>query len=214
MIGGSLAISASSSCSSVLLLESNKSYCSSKRFNSVITCNSSSSSKNHEYNIPKLEPFSRSKFERAVKDPPLIQKSESQLSDYCTVLEGEDSYDCWQAYFELKELEEKYSKEEVERLIIEAGGVKSLIGCLHGVAAIHKAHEEAPSNNSTKEEKKVKSEVERKIPIHVPDGLPKTAEEIEEEEKAMMPDSAFTRMLRHRGKHPAWYSPVPDHETD
>lgn len=32
--------------------------------------------------IPKLEPFSRTKFERAVKDRPLIEKSESELSGF------------------------------------------------------------------------------------------------------------------------------------
>ncbi|XP_021855079.2 CCG-binding protein 1 [Spinacia oleracea] len=206
MISGSMAISASNCCSSSLLLESNNN--NSKRFNSIISCNA----KNHEYKVPKLEPFSRSKFERSVKDPPLIQKSENQLADYCSVIEGEDSYDCWQAYFELKDLEKEASKEEVERLIIEVGGMKSLISCLHGVAAIHKAHKEG--SNKAKEDTKSEVEDERKIHVHIPDGLPRTAEEIEEDEKSMMPDSSFTRMLRHRGKHPAWYSPVPDHETD
>ncbi|XP_010690989.2 CCG-binding protein 1 [Beta vulgaris subsp. vulgaris] len=216
MISGSLAIPASHCCSSAKFLESNDinlrfSSSSSKRFSSTITCNVSSSSNNNK--IPKLEPFSRSKFERGVKDPPLIEKSENQLADYCSALEGEDSYSCWQAYFELKDLEKESPKQEVERLIIEAGGVKSLIGCIHGVTAIHKAHKEA-SENPEKEDNKVKNGEERKIPTHIPDGLPKTAEELEEEEKGRMPDSPFTRMLRHRGKHPAWYSPVPDHETD
>ena len=27
------------------------------------------------------------------------------FADYCSVLEGDDSYNCWQAYFELKDLE-------------------------------------------------------------------------------------------------------------
>ncbi|XP_057547678.1 CCG-binding protein 1 [Amaranthus tricolor] len=215
-----VSISSSPYCSSTLILESidtnfngQKSSSSSKRYCSIISCNISSS-KNHEYKIPKLEPFSRSKFDRAVKDPPLIQKSEDQLADYCSVLEGDDSYNCWQAYFELKDLEKEYPKEEVERLIIEAGGVKSLIGCLHGVSAIHKANKEAINGRSKEEETKHKNGVQRKNPIHIPDGLPKTAEELEEEEKARMPDSPFTRMLRLRGKHPAWYSPAPDHETD
>lgn len=30
--------------------------------------------------IPKLEPFSRNKFDRAVKEPPLIQKAENQIA--------------------------------------------------------------------------------------------------------------------------------------
>lgn len=45
------------------------------RFASTIRCSSSS-----DAYIPKLEPFSRTKFERAVKDPPLIEKSENDLA--------------------------------------------------------------------------------------------------------------------------------------
>uniref|UniRef100_A0A803NPC0 CCG-binding protein 1 n=1 Tax=Cannabis sativa TaxID=3483 RepID=A0A803NPC0_CANSA len=73
---------------------------SSTKFASTVTC----SSRNHSY-IPKLEPFSRTKFERILKDPPLIEKSENELADYCSTLEGDESYGCWRAYFELKDLE-------------------------------------------------------------------------------------------------------------
>nr|CAD1819506.1 unnamed protein product [Ananas comosus var. bracteatus] len=38
-------------------------------------------------------------------------------------------------------------------------------------------------------------------------------DELEEEEKARMPDSPFTRLLRSKGRHPAWYTLAPDHET-
>ena len=30
------------------------------------------------------------------------------VSDYCSTLEGDDSYSCWRGYFELKELEVSY----------------------------------------------------------------------------------------------------------
>ncbi|GFQ03849.1 hypothetical protein PHJA_002528700 [Phtheirospermum japonicum] len=159
--------------------------------------------------IPKLEPFSRSKIDRAVKEPPLIQKSEDQIADYCLTLEGDDSYRCWEAYFELKDLEKETPKEEVERLIIEAGGVKTLIKTVHGVAAIHKEKKERGDSL-----KRTKPENTGSNPCPIPDGLPKTAEEIEEEEKGRMPDSPFTRLLRARGRYPAWYSPAPEHETD
>ncbi|KAK4477066.1 hypothetical protein RD792_016271 [Penstemon davidsonii] len=143
--------------------------------------------------MPKLEPFSRTKLDR----------------DYCSTLEGDDSYSCWQAYFELKDLEKEAPKEEVERLIMEAGGVKSLIGCVHGVSAIHKSKKEG-----TGSPKHVYLENTEAKPCPIPDGLPKTSEELEDEEKAKMPDSQFTRLLRARGTHPAWYSPAPEHETD
>ncbi|CAL5329182.1 unnamed protein product [Camellia sinensis] len=166
------------------------------------------SSRSNSY-IPKLEPFSRTKFDRLVRDPPLIQKSENELADYCSTLEGDPSYSCWRAYFELKDLEKKYPKQEVEKLIIQAGGVKTLIGCLHGISEIHRNKKETDGSAKTLIEEKT---TER--PLHVPDGLPKSTEELEEEEKAKMPDSAFTRMLRTKGRFPAWYSPAPDHETD
>ncbi|KAL2254692.1 UNVERIFIED_CONTAM: CCG-binding protein 1 [Sesamum indicum] len=185
---------------------------------SRISC---SASRNNVY-IPKLEPFSRNKIDRAVKEPPLIQKSEAQIAGkidpvyvyfsstyYCSTLEGDDSYNCWTAYFELKELEKETPKEELEKLIIEAGGVKSLISFVHGVASIHKAKQDC---SNLRKQTNLETSGGRACPV--PDGLPKTSEELEEEEKARMPDSPFTRLLRARGKHPAWYTPAPEHETD
>jgi len=188
------------SCSNTTFLGQSNSYKSAK---CVSICSSLSR------NIPKLEPFSRTKFDRAFKEPPLIQKSENDIADYCLTLEGDDSYGCWRAYFELKDLEKEGPKEEVERLILESGGVKSLIQCVHGVAEIHKS-----KKDSTDSLKHSNLENTRANPCPIPDGLPKTLEEIQEEEKSKMPDSPFTRLLRARGKHPAWYSPVPEHETD
>ena len=62
--------------------------------------------------------------------------------------------------------------------------------------------------------KPLNTENEGKRFVHIPDGLPKSAEELEEEERSRMPDSPFTRLLRTKGRFPAWYSPAPDHETD
>lgn len=171
--------------------------------NSRISC--SSSSRNNGY-IPKLEPFSRSRLERAIKDPPLIQRSENQLADYCSTLEGDESYNCWKAYFELKDLEKEAPKEEVERLIIESGGMKSLVGCLHGITEIHRV-----KKGCSKTGKASSSEEERVRLCPIPDGLPKSREELEEEENCKMPDSPFTRLLRTKGKNPAWYSPPADY---
>lgn len=174
------------------------------RVASTVCC----SSKSNAY-IPKLEPFSRSKFDRIVREPPLIQKSETELSDYCSTLQGDPSYSCWKAYFELKDLEKQFPKEDVEKLILQAGGVKSLVGYLHGIAAIHKSKSEVIE---PAKEFSAKKQGERPFPV--PDGLPKSEQEIEEEEKYRMPDSPYTRLLRTKGRFPAWYSPAPDHETD
>jgi hypothetical protein len=101
-------------------------------------------------------------------------------------------------------------KEDVEKLIRQAGGVKSSIGWLHGIAAIHKDKNNGGFNLA----KQLDVEKEGKRPCPVPDGLPKSLEELEEEERGRMPDSPYTRLLRTKGSFPAWYSPTPDHETD
>ena len=86
--------------------------------------------------------------------------------------------------------------------------MKSLIGCLHGIANMHKL-----KKNGFNLGKAIKSEEgQRHCPM--PDGLPKSDEELLEEEEARMPDSPFTRLLRSKGRFPAWYSPAPDHQTD
>jgi hypothetical protein len=49
-------------------------------------------------------------------------------------------------------------------------------------------------------------------PMHVPDGIPKTQEEIEEEEKGKMPDSYWSNFLRSMHIYPSWYAERPDVE--
>lgn len=105
-------------------------------------------------------------------------------------------------------LQKECPKADIERLILEIGGVKSLIGCVHGIAMMHKLKKDGINLS-----KDVKSEEgERLCPI--PDGLPKSDDELMEEEKGKMPDSPYTKLLRTMGRHPAWYSLAPDHETD
>lgn len=105
-------------------------------------------------------------------------------------------------------LQKETPKAELEKIILQAGGVKSLIGFLHGIAEIHKGNKKGPSLTQPFESEKSK----RLSPI--PDGLPKSQAELEEEERGKMPESPYTRLLRTKGKFPAWYSPAPDHETD
>jgi hypothetical protein len=140
----------------------------------------------------------------------LIEKSEKELLDYCSTIEGEESYSCWQAYFELKDLEKESPKSDIERLILETGGVKSLIGVLHGIAVMHKLKK----NGFSKLANELKSEDDEQTHCPKPDGLPKSADEMMEEEQGRMPDSPYTRLLRTMGRFPAWYSQAPDHETD
>ncbi|XP_039173814.1 uncharacterized protein LOC120296188 [Eucalyptus grandis] len=72
----------------------------SRRFAPVVRCSSRGNAC-----IPKLEPFSRTRLERGLREPPLIQKCENELADYCSTLEGDSSYSYWRAYFEPKDLE-------------------------------------------------------------------------------------------------------------
>uniref|UniRef100_A0A1D1XG37 Mitochondrial escape protein 2 n=1 Tax=Anthurium amnicola TaxID=1678845 RepID=A0A1D1XG37_9ARAE len=175
---------------------------------SVVVC-SGDSQRRGASSIPKLEPFSRSRIERLVREPTFLQKSENDLTEYCSTLEGDDAYSCWRAYFELKDLKEEMPREDVEKFVRQAGGVKSLIDCLHGLTAMQKKGGQVPPAPAP-----ARAERGRERPFPVPDGLPPTQEELEEEERARMPDSPFTRLLRRRGKLPAWYSQAPDHETD
>ncbi|MCD9560441.1 hypothetical protein HAX54_019123 [Datura stramonium] len=62
---------------------------------------------------------------------------------------------------------------------------------------MHKAKKE-----SKESAKAVNLEAKGARPCPIPDGLPKTREELEEEEKARMPDSPYTKLLRAKGTHP------------
>lgn len=105
-------------------------------------------------------------------------------------------------------MQKELPREDVEKFIRQAGGIKSLIDCLHGITAMQKKKEKEAQKPALST-----SEAQRERPFPIPDGLPKTKDELEEEEKARMPDSPFTRLLRSKGRHPAWYTPAPDHET-
>ncbi|RWR73562.1 hypothetical protein CKAN_00185500 [Cinnamomum micranthum f. kanehirae] len=129
--------------------------------------------------------------------------------DYCSTLEGDESWKCWRANFELKDLERESSKEDVEKLLIQSGRVKTLMGCLNGIEAIRKLR-----NRELEANEQLNAKDQNLSHFPIPDCLPKTQEELEEEEEARMLYSPFTRLLRSKGKSPTWCSVPPDHETD
>ena len=90
-------------------------------------------------------------------------------------------------------------KEDVEKLICQAGGVKSSIRWLHSIPTIHKDKNNGGFNLAMP----LNVEKEGKRPCPVPDGLPKSLEELEEEERGRMPDLPYTRLLRTEGNFPA-----------
>ncbi|KAL8143560.1 hypothetical protein V2J09_016592 [Rumex salicifolius] len=183
--------------------------CSSSKSRIVVSCSRSHS------NIPKLKPFSRNLLDRALEETPLIQKTVNEISDYCTTLEGDACYSCWRAYFELKELEKVAPKEDLERTIVESNGLASLIGSIHRSVSIYNLKKAAGPGGGEEDARAAAGKAEEKrAHEHVPDGLPQTEEELEEEEKGRMAESPHTRLLRVMGKFPAWYTPAPDHQTD
>lgn len=91
------------------------------------------------------------------------------------------------------------------------GDVRYLIRSIHHRSDLRKKMAEKAKNpislSSTGKTSKPR-------PFPIPDGLPKTQEELDEETEALMPESSYTRLLRRMGRYPDWYTPRPDHETD
>lgn len=133
-------------------------------------------------------------------------------TDYCTTIEGDECCSCWDAYFELNKLEQELPKDEIARMVKDSeGDVRYLIDSIHHRSNLRKKMAEKTratvSSSSLGQSAKPR-------PFPVPDGLPKTQEELAEEEEALMPESSYTRLLRRMGRYPDWYTPRPDHETD
>lgn len=170
---------------------------------------------------PELEPFSRDKITRGIREPALLKKAEKAIMERCSTLEGEESFSCWETFFEFEKMKEESEQlcnvsssedgisdcqplEQMENLVRQSGGVKSLIGNVNMIAKMPKLQNEAqskeqiPMTSSSSPVSDANSPKER--PFLQPDELPKSQEEIEEEEREKMPDSPFTKMLRRFSK--------------
>lgn len=166
--------------------------------------------------IPKREPFSSSRsilHEFLRQDKPLIQRTKDQITDYCTAIEGDECCSCWDAYFELNKLEQELPKDEIARMVKDSeGDVRYLIESIHHRSDLRKKVAEKSRNSVPSSSQGSRAAKPRPFPV--PDGIPKTQEELAEEEEALMPESPYTRLLRRMGRYPDWYTPRPDHETD
>ena len=166
--------------------------------------------------IPKREPFSSSRsilHEFLRQDKPLIQRTKDQITDYCTAIEGDECCSCWDAYFELNKLERELPKDEIARMVKDSeGDVRYLIESIHHRSDLRKKVAEKSRNSVPSSSQGSRAAKPRPFPV--PDGIPKTQEELAEEEEALMPESPYTRLLRRMGRYPDWYTPRPDHETD
>lgn len=166
---------------------------------------------------PKLEPFSRDKITRGVREPGLLKKAEKAIMERCSTLEGEESFSCWETFFEFEKMKEESEElcnvsfsedgisdcqplERMENLVRQSGGVKSLIGNVSTIAKMPKLQNEAqskeqiPMTSSSSPGSDANSPKEH--PFIQPDELPKSQEELDEEEREKMPDSPYTKMLR------------------
>lgn len=103
-------------------------------------------------------------------------------------------------------------------------GIETMISSLHFFSASQRRLNESNGSTNPSKEEKTKKENngsapkalnEKKAkeePKYVPEWMPKSIEELEEEEKARMADSPHARLLRAMRVYPAWYTPRPDHD--
>uniref|UniRef100_A0A0E0P1Q8 Uncharacterized protein n=1 Tax=Oryza rufipogon TaxID=4529 RepID=A0A0E0P1Q8_ORYRU len=155
--------------------------------------------------IPKREPFSSSRSvldEFLRQEKPLVQRTKDQITDYCTTLEGDECCSCWDAYFELNKLEQELPKEEIARMVKDSeGDPRYLINSIHHRSDLRKKMAEKSHNSLSSNSL---GQAAKPRPFPVPDGLPKTQEELAEEQEALMPESSYTRLLRRMGRFPDW----------
>jgi hypothetical protein len=170
-------------------------------------------------NVPKMEPFNQSRISRLVREPSLLEKAEHAISDKCTLLEGDEAYRCWEALFEFENIKETYQVEcdiatgderenacrpleRFENLVRQSGGVSGLIDNIRMVAKTAKRQQE-PTDQ-------VAPTVEDRAASPEDGGMP---QDLVADESGLLPESSLTRMLRHNGLLPAWFTQRPDHES-
>jgi len=83
--------------------------------------------------------------------------------------------------------------ERTENLVRQSGGVKSLIGNVSTIAKMPKLQNEAQSKEQIP---MTSSSSPKEHPFIQPDELPKSHEDLDEEEREKMPVSPYTKMLR------------------
>lgn len=87
----------------------------------------------------------------------------------------------------------------------DAGGVSGLIDNVRMVARNAKVHQQPLEVPVTER------------PIFPEDGglpAPATKGSEKDQDMGVLPESDLTRMLRHQGRTPAWFTHPPDHESD
>uniref|UniRef100_I1PFT8 Uncharacterized protein n=1 Tax=Oryza glaberrima TaxID=4538 RepID=I1PFT8_ORYGL len=130
------------------------------------------------------------------KEKHLVEHTKDRMSDYCTTLKGEECCSCWDAVEEFNKLEMELPRAELETVVKDAGGdMGHLISAIHRRAQARKTAAESLSSPGDDHSTKTKPY------FPAPDELPKTAEELEGETEAAMPESTHTRLLRRMADH-------------
>lgn len=182
-------------------------------------------SNSHGHGVPKSEPFNQSRISRQMRGPSLLETAENAIAEKCTHLEGDEAYSCWEALFEFENIKEEYQQEcdvasfderegacgrleRFQNLVRQSGGVSGLIDNIRMIARIAKKkllqHQQEPSEEG--------AEGTDKSVVHAEECLPQYS--VAEDSSGLLPESNLTRMLRHSGLSPAWFTRRPDHESD
>ncbi|KAJ4827425.1 hypothetical protein Tsubulata_011075 [Turnera subulata] len=221
----------------------------------IITCSSSSSSSSRSHvSIPKRSPFGPASLtDRYVIELPMIEKTRQRIADYCCTLEGLPCHSCWTAYFEIRDFEREWPKEDVEDLLRVTGelGCENLIRRIHSATRLLQEkkcsswlafpkdeEDEEEEKKSTPKLGKSASDLATSVDVgkqkesmimeknsasraaatpvhakegkdgqghHIPDGLPTSQEDMEEDGM----EFSWTRFLRRMGRGSSnWYTPM------
>jgi len=183
-------------------------------------------SSGHGHDVPKSEPFNQSRISRQMRGPSLLETAENALAEKCTHLEGDEAYSCWEALFEFENIKEEYQQEcdvasaderegacsrleRFQNLVRQSGGASGLIDNVRMVARTAKKKQLQQQKPEPSEEG---PKVDDKPVVPEEEGLPQDS--VVEESSGLLPESNLTRMLRHSGLSPAWFTHRPDHESD
>ncbi|CAK9226542.1 unnamed protein product [Sphagnum troendelagicum] len=151
---------------------------------------------------PKMEPFSRSRISRLMREPSLLEKAEQALSDRCMVLEGDEGYRCWEALSEFENIKVVLQSRNLcsimllQPLVVPSCGVSGLIDNVIMVAKVAKLPHGVDK------------------PLVLPEAgepLNNSMEEETKDDSGLLPESLTSQMLRHQGRPAPWFTHPPDH---
>ena len=185
-------------------------------------------SSSHGHDVPISEPFNQSRISRQMRGPSLLETAENALADKCTHLEGDEAYSCWEALFEFENIKEEYQQEcdvasaderasacsrleRFQNLVRQSGGASGLIDNVRMVARTAKMRQLQQQQQQQASSEEGSQVADKAV---VPEEEGPARDSVVDESSGLLPESNLTRMLRHSGLSPAWFTRRPDHESD